>query len=449
MEPTLEFWSRLVSKSPNAAALIWPDGREVSRKAIDEKSDALSESWLKKGVNAHRLLALNLPNGVDWLIAFLACLKLKVIAVPFDPGTSEAEALQYLKDLGAQALWDGKALAQTENVEVKALRNKSIIVCKLTSGSTGNPKPLFFSSQEMLTDGESIIREMGIRADDINLGMIPWGHSYGLASVVYPLLLQGTRATWTHSPYPAEIIATCENTGATVFPSVPTILRALNRSTNVRIKLSRLRLVISAGSRLDPEVACTFRDTFGIIPKNFYGSTETGGIAFDKSGEASISGRSVGIPFETVKIKPSRGRRFYIVGKAVYRFKNPYAQRHFESSHLAADYGYIDANGELVLEKRAKGLVKIGGRRINPADVESRLEEIEGVKHAIVFGLEVDNETILTAAIETISNREDIIYELRRHLPKRLRPKKIKCFSKFPSNQRGKVDLKKIKQTFC
>ena len=448
MELTLEFWSRLVSKSPYAAALIWSDGRAVSRKAIDEKSDALCESWLKEGVKAHRLLALNLPNGVNWLVAFLACLKLKVIAVPFDPGISDAEALQYLTDLGAQALWDGKALTQTENVKVKALRNKSIVVCKLTSGSTGNPKPLFFSSQEMLTDGESIIREMGIRADDINLGMIPWGHSYGLASVVYPLLLQGTRATWTNSPYPADIIATCKNTGATIFPSVPTILRALNRSTNVKMELSSLRLVISAGSRLDPEIVCAFRDTFGLIPRNFYGSTETGGIAFDKSGEASISGRSVGIPFETVKIEPSRGRRFYIVGKAVYRFRNPYARRHFESRHLAADYGYIDSNGELVLEKRAKGLVKIGGRRINPADVESRIEDIEGVMHAIVFGIEVDNETILAAAIETIANRDDLIYEIRQSLPKRLRPKKIKCFSKFPSNQRGKVNLKKIKLTF-
>lgn len=448
MEDALQSWQRLVRCSPISPALYWPDGRVVPREELEDKSGDLVQIWSQAGLKPHRLLALHLPNGVDWMVAFLACLKLKAVMVPFDPGISREETLNYLTDLRAQALWDGTGLEVVEHVKPRVMRDRSIDTCKLTSGSTGKPKPLFFSNDEMMADGVNITATMGIRSRDTNLGVIPWGHSYGLGSIVYPLLIQGTKVTWSETPFPADIVNTCEKTRSTVFPAVPTLLKALNRSVCEKQKLSTLRLVISAGARLEPEVVRTFRDIYGIAPRNFYGSTETGGIAFDATGEASLTGGSVGTPIRGVKIEKGRGRRFYVAGPAVYRFGNPYARRNSASRHLAADYGYLDSNGELVLHKRAKGLVKIGGRRINPAEVESRIERLSTVGQAIVFGLEVNDETILAAALETTAGRGVVVRALRQNLPKRLRPKKIICFQSFPTNHRGKVDLAAIRRSF-
>ncbi len=447
-EDALESWNRLVDESPDAAALYLSDGSAVSRKELDEKSDVLRINWLKEGLKPHRLLLLNLSNGVEWMVSFLACLQLKMIVVPLNSGIEEKEAMSLLKNLRAQVIWDGKILRKQGDAKTRVFRNKKVVLGKLTSGSTGKPKLLLFSDSEMVADGENIIRAMKILGKDVNLGSIPWGHSYGLGNIVYPLLIQGTGATWTDTPFPSEIADTCAMTKATVFPTIPTVLRALSRSDCDQEKFSSLKLVISAGARLEPEIAEGFWDRFGIVPRNFYGSTETGGICFDETGEAALSGRSVGKPFEGVRILETRGKRFYVEGEAVFRFGNRNAVEGLLSKHLVADYGYIDFRGELVLEKRAKGLLKIGGNRINPSDIESRLERLALVKEAIVFGVEIDQETVLATAVESTAPREDVMREIRRSLPKKMRPKKLICFEAFPATRSGKVNLGVIQKAF-
>jgi len=371
-----------------------------------------------------------------------------MIVVPLSPGIEEKEAMGLLEDLRAQVIWDGKTLRKQGDAKIRVFRNKNIVLGKLTSGSTGKPKLLLFSDSEMVADGANIIRAMKILGKDVNLGSIPWGHSYGLGNIVYPLLIQGTGVTWTNTPFPSEITDTCAKTKATVFPTVPTVLRALSRSDCDQGKLSNLRLVISAGARLEPEVAEGFWDRFGIVPRNFYGSTETGGICFDETGEASLSGRSVGRPIEGVRILETRGKRFYVEGKAVFSFGNRNAVEGFLSKHLVADYGYIDSRGELVLEKRAKGILKIGGNRISPSEIESYLERLTLVKEAIVFGVEIDKEVVLAAAVESTAPKEDVMREIRRSLPKKVRPKKIICFETFPATRSGKVNLGVIQKAF-
>ncbi len=442
----LESWLKLVNDSPEEKVLFFPDGRGVSRKLLNDESDLLCNKWLDSGLKPQCLLALNLPNGVEWMVAFLACLKSKIIVVPLDPGFEENEIVGLLSDLRIQALWNGDCLKQYGHVKPRLVRSPDIVLGKLSSGSTGKPKLLLFSDKEMVTDGENLINAMGIRKMDINLGMIPWGHSYGLGNIVYPLLIQGTRSTWVSSVFPSDIADTCFRVKATLFPAVPTLLRALTKSDCSAADLSSLRLVISAGARLEPEIAQQFKKNFGLVPRNFYGSTETGGICYDKTGEAALTGRSVGKPIGGVQILEGRGRRFYVHSGAVYSTGNRYKREGEASKHLTGDYGYIDAIGELVLENRAKGIIKIAGRRIDPANVELRLKAIAGVSQSIVFGLEMNNDTILAAAFETELRREVLLKEIRSTLPIRLRPKKIRCFELFPVTRRGKVNLTQIKQ---
>lgn len=445
---TLQAWSEQVENEPAAIALISPEGQKLSRRELDERSDSLAGYWRTEDIRTRRLFLMKLKNGFDWMIAYLACLKLGVIVVPLDAAYTEEETLEIARDLRVQSFWDGEILHRVNRTNPRRLRSPEIVMGKLTSGSTGKPKVVFFSDAEMVADGWHIIRAMKICSGDVNLGMIPWGHSYGLGSIVYPLLLQGTCTTWTDTPFPDEIAKVCASAAATVFPSVPTVIRALGNSACDPEKLSSLRLVLSAGARLEPAIAGSFRAAFGITPHNFYGSTETGGICFDETGESALTGRSVGKPMEGVTIIEGRGRRFYVRSDAVYTFGNRYSKKGCQAKHLAADYGYLDHGGELVLEKRVKGIIKIGARRISPAEVEVRLEALESVSQAIVFGIETKGETVMAAAVETSLSRSALVRKIKEELPQRLRPKKTRCFEMFPVNSRGKVDLNTIKQAF-
>ena len=134
---------------------------------------------------------------------------------------------------------------------------------------------------------------MEIAPGDRNLGAIPFGHSYGLGNLVLPLIVQGTPIINSQEILPEPLARQIRRFGATVLPSVPAVLRALAASSVDAADLRSLRRVISAGAPLRPEVARDFHDRFGLPIHNFYGSSETGGICFDRTGEATLAGRSV------------------------------------------------------------------------------------------------------------------------------------------------------------
>src|SRR5690606_25221949 len=112
-------------------------------------------------------------------------LKSDAVVVPLDPGDPPAAQRATARAAGAGFLWHG------ETLEPLALRPRrprdGRRLVKLTSGSTGMPRALPFTDAEMLADGRHVCAGMHIAPEDINLGLIPWGHSYGLGNLVLPL----------------------------------------------------------------------------------------------------------------------------------------------------------------------------------------------------------------------------------------------------------------------
>jgi len=386
-----------------------------------------------------------LPNSVEWLEAYLACMKLGAVAVPVDPGFSSLEVDGIAKDLRVRGVWNGRHFQKGYMKKPYRFRRKDVAVVKLTSGSTGKAKALYFTDSEMVADARNLIRCMGIRNDDTNLGVIPWGHSYGLGSIVYPLLLQGTRVAWTDTAFPSEIAKVCRDANCTLFPSVPTVLRALTISDCGRKDFESLRLTISAGSKLDPALARGFKSKFGKRVHNFYGSTETGGICFDRTGEAALSGSSVGEPIEGVSIIERRSNRFCVASRAVYSYGNRNFTVDGVPMVLMADFGALNSKGQLVLEGRARSVLKIGGRRINPIRIENQLKSIGGVSDALVFSIPRNGEEVLAFALESSLSREEVRPLLKERLAARDRPKKWIVYERFPVSSRGKTNIAVIK----
>jgi acyl-coenzyme A synthetase/AMP-(fatty) acid ligase len=276
---------------------------------------------------------------------------------------------------------------------------------------------------------------MGIRAGDLNLAAIPLGYSYGLGNLVVPLLAQGTALVCASSALPQSLAADVARFKPTVFPTVPPVLRALASSDVPARALSSLRLVISAGSALAPEVARCFAAKFNRRVRGFYGTSETGGIAFDRTGAATLAGRSVGLPLRGVTIRTSRPGRIAVTSAAVLgpgRFSPP-------------DRAKLGRNGELILLGRTDRVVKIAGRRVDLAEIERALRATPGIREAFAHALE-GPKTLLAAAVET----ELAATEVRRLLKDRLAPWKVPgrlvALEKFPVTERGKVDNPRLRQ---
>jgi len=298
----------------------------------------------------------------------------------------------------------------------------------------------------MLADGSQVCSSMSIATDDVNLGLIPFGHSYGLGNLVLPLLRQGTAIVCGVVAMPHAMADVVAARRPTVFPAVPAVVRALTITDVPREQLASLRTVISAGAPLAADVAQAFHARFGRKIHSFYGSSETGGITFDRTGDAAITGRSVGTPMDGVRVMVGRGGRFIVESAAVHTIGNRRRSAEGWGQHQPADIGKLNADGELVLLGRAGRFVKIAGRRLNLAEVEQVLKQVPGVRDALVTSHAERADALAAAVMASDHSAEQLRTMLRERLASWKIPKKIVVLRDFPLTARGKTDAQKLRE---
>lgn len=437
----LAAWENTVRRAPGAVALLdAATGATWTRRALDDAASA----W-----HAHHggdlsgvTVVLAEPNGAGWLTVFLGLLRAGAVVAALDPGEPAVAQQAAARAIGAGWRWTGSQLERAVEKPRRARDARRLL--KLTSGSTGTPKALAFTDEQMLADGRQVCASMGIGPDDLNLGMIPFGHSYGLGNLVLPLLQQGTAILANVAPLPQVLAEAVQRWQPSVFPAVPALLRVLTLADVPRGKLASLRTIISAGAPLAPDIAQAFLAKFGRSVHSFYGSSETGGISYDRTGEAALSGRSVGTPLQGVTLRWGHGGRFSVASAAVLTLGN---RRRSETGHgefQLADIGQLTELGELKLIGRVGRVVKIAGRRLDLGEVERVIKAVPGVRDALVTPHAGRAES-LAAAVATELDAEAVRSVLREKLAPWKLPKKILALPAFPLTARGKTDTARLR----
>src|SRR5688500_2714128 len=115
-------------------------------------------------------LALQLPNSVDFVAAFLAALRLRLVVVPIDRDASDAEVAAILGHFAVRGLVSRHlAIGRRQATATRLAVPPETRVIKLTSGSTGAPKGIVTTEANLIADCENICTTMDIRADDLAL----------------------------------------------------------------------------------------------------------------------------------------------------------------------------------------------------------------------------------------------------------------------------------------
>jgi acyl-coenzyme A synthetase/AMP-(fatty) acid ligase len=390
----------------------------------------------------NRIVVIQMANSADWLKAFLSCQAVGAIALAIEQDVPDDGLDHLISFLRPCALWNSDGI----RLYSKSKTYKPACLVKLTSGSTGAPRPLFFEDQQMLADGHNIIATMGIDPRDVNLAAIPFGHSYGLGNLVMPLLMQGTAIAVSSDPFPFSLAGAIQDSQATVFPAVPTLLNGLVRAEIPANSLSSVRLFISAGSPLTSGQAKSFHEKFGMKVRNFYGSSETGGIAYDRTGDDTLSGRAIGDPLENVETRISPSGRLLVSSEAVFRKSNRHTATR-GASYLLPDLAMKLPDGSIALLGRTSRLVKLAGKRLNLAEIEKWIVAIEGVENAHVSVLE-DRYSRMQLAAALVSSRpiHSVKEQLKRKLPVWKIPSRWVLLEAFPVTSRGKVNYEALEK---
>jgi long-chain acyl-CoA synthetase len=461
-DPIVDAFERLVRRAPLAPLVASPQ-RRATVAEVDALARAAGSRLAERSISPAAVVGLAAVNGPGFLASLLALRRAGLVALLLDARMPEAEALRVLSALGSPFLlrcpggwprgpadWSLAAAPERDSTAGAGAVFPGAAVVKLTSGSTGAPRGIAVSAESLIADDDALTATMGLTPEDRLLTTIPLSHSYGLSSLALPALRRGALLAIPGEGDLYDPLATARQTGATFFPTVPAHLDALVRMSDPPPRPAWLRLVIAAGAPLAATTSARFRETFGLPVHVFYGSSECGGICFDREGGAAERG-TVGAPVAGVKvaIEPVEGDggvgAVTVESAAVALGYVPdpddrLAGGRFRAGDIAAWHG-----GELALLGRLDDQINIKGKKVNPREVEGVIARLPGVEEAAVLGVPTPGcgRETLRAVVACRPGRltaEEVADWCRAHLSPHKVPRSVLLVAALPRNDRGKLD---------
>jgi long-chain acyl-CoA synthetase len=429
----LAAWEETLAQKRDAPAIFDTRG-DVLRTFADIESRA---SELEGGIEDDRVYSIDCGNQPDWPSHLLAALRRRVVALPLESTITASQREAALRMCSAGD-WGERPLA----------------LLKLTSGTTAAPRAIRFNSKQLLADCTQICDTMGITGDDVNFGVIPLSHSYGFSNLVTPLLVRGVAMVLSRDRMPRAVLDDLARTGASVFPGMPVFYQAFCEMENAP-PLPKLRLCISAGAPLPLEVARKFREKFQRSIHSFYGSSECGGICYDREPKLEEPG-FVGPPMAGVTIEMLEpnvsASRIRIQSAAAGDGYFPEADPGKLGDGFFTPDDLLSPSGDgFRIVGRVSDVINVAGKKVNPAEVEAELLRFGGVRAAVVFGREsvLRNEEVAACVATSGSVHEAELLEFcRQRLSGWQVPKRIFFVEEIPVNERGKVSRRELAQRF-
>ncbi len=425
-------------------AIIWGD-REISFREVAAHA---AEYALGLDVAPGARVAIFSENRPEWIYALYAAWRRSAIVVPVD-ALSPPEEVAYilgdsrpdvvfcsrdrepvLRQAGAPA-WRGR-IAVFEDLPGCAAGPSGapfpppddpvrVALIMYTSGTTGNPKGVQLTFDNLLVNIESVSRHVPIYTpDETVLALLPLHHILPLVGCVVAPLWVGSTICFASPLAPAELVATMRRRRVTIVIGVPRFYSMIRKGIMERINArpaarllfraarrlnsravarrlfgavhrqfgGRLKYLICGGAALDPEVG---RDlwTLGFEVLEGYGMTEAAPmITFPRPGRVRLGACGQALPGQQVRIVDGEitaaGRN---IMPGYYNRPEETAAALRDGWLYTGDLGYLDADGYLFVTGRKKELVVLPtGKKFNPSEVESRLLAISPlVKEAAVF----------------------------------------------------------------
>jgi 4-coumarate--CoA ligase (photoactive yellow protein activation family) len=386
--------------------------------------------------------ALCLDNPFDFactLFALLACGKEPVIPANATPGYLADLSSAYdclLTDTDLAAL-DRDAVPQDAPPGGWAIDPNARLTL-FTSGSSGAPKPVRKTLAQFNAEVRTLEQQWGEALGQATiLSSVPHHHIYGILFRVFWPLAAGRAFDRSISADPQALQARIAQCGATVVVSTPAQLSRWPDLPGFAALAPAPRAFFSSGGPLAANTASQYAASFGAAPLEVYGSTETGGIAWRRQNESDAWRAMSGILVQRAE-------------DGALTVRSPHLGH--DNWHRTDDEAVFDSDGRFRLRGRLDRVIKLDGKRLSLAELETRLAvhpfvaqvavtRLEGVSReragAVVVLTEAGNEALRT------HGRVSLVKTLRRHLAAYFDPVVLPRHWRFrlalPFDARGKL----------
>ena len=433
-------WTKVLQRYGQQGA-IYGNDREVLRTFADIESERISWRHKLSSFAKGSTVLVQLTEDAGWPAIFLATLDLSLVMVPLETEVAGQQLDNVVKVTRPHAAIRSNELSRLHSDAPDWTKPQPDLL-KITSGTTGLPRAVRFSESQLFSDCRNICSSMGLLPEDVNFGAIPFAHSYGFSNLVTPILYQGTRFVCSRDRLPRAIHRHIENSTATVLPATPAIFQALCSLSDCD-RLGSIRVCISAGAPLPAETVQQFFRRYGLHIHSFYGSSECGGIMFDREGQLDAPSGFVGTPLDGVQITRLPNDRIEIggtnVGDGYFPDQDPETLQtgRFIPGDLVR---WLGESAQLY--GRASDFINIAGKKIHPSLVEEHIRKVPGVIDVIAFGVPSPNRNEDLVAL-VMSNppiaRQTLEAHCRAGLADWQVPRDFQIVTELPVNARGKI----------
>ena len=273
--------------------------------------------------------------------------------------------------------------------------HNSLALLLSTSGSTGSPKFVRLSQENVLSNARSIAQYLKLGEMEVPITTLPPNYSYGLSIIHSHLFVGATIAVTNKTFFDREFWNFLREVNATSFGGVPYHYEMLKKLRFTRMELPSLRTITQAGGRMEPDltkeyaVHCTNK---GMDFVSMYGQTEaTARMAYLPSEKSIDKSGSIGfaIPGGRFWLEDDSGcviETSETPGELVYEGANVcmgYADGcedldkgdEMQGRLRTGDIAIRDTEGDYRIVGRLKRFIKIFGNRINLQEVENFLQD--------------------------------------------------------------------------
>lgn len=321
-----------------------------------------------------------------------------------------------------------------------------------TSGSTGNPKFVRLSQDNLASNARQIAAALRIDASHRAFGHLPLFYSYGLSILTSHLLVGASVVLTGVSAIRPEFWQALKDHEVTSLPGVPYHFEMYRRMKLTERDLPHLRDVTQAGGRLNPERIREFHHGLskrGVRLWIMYGQTEaTARISVLPADELEGHIGSVGYPLPggTIEIDDpddtGAGEIVYCGPNVMLGYAEARADLNIGDTLTGrlptGDIGRLDADGRLWVTGRSKRIAKVVGVRVNLDDIELRLATT-GLTLAVV-----DSERGITVFYEADAEIDGLAKTCQRLLNLPPRTVDIIRVDRLPTTTAGKISYQDL-----
>jgi fatty-acyl-CoA synthase/long-chain acyl-CoA synthetase len=490
---------------------IMIDGEAYSYRELNERSNAVANALVARGIEPGNRVALMTSNCLGYVIADLAVLKTGAVKLPLNDMLTEEEFEYMISDSRAGTVIAGSSFTDTlaslvdtvdtveRGVVIETESNRFESLADLeadgdesappdvsltpadpvghfyTGGTTGKPKGVIHSHDNFLQNIYAHIMELDMTGSDTLLLMTPLPHSAGL--FLWASMLLGSTTVIRSGFEPDQALQDIEDHGVTWTFLVPTMIYTILDHDNLAdADTSSLETLVYGAAPMTPIRLREGLEEFGTVFTQFYGQTEVPNLItvlgkeehriaaeegkehrLGSAGQPALMADVKIIDTETGEPQPTAAEG-EIIATAPY-VMDEYWERPEETVETVedgwvhtGDVGRMDEAGYVYLLDRKSNMIISGGMNVYSTNVEEKLIEHPGINQVAVIGIPDKKWGEAVTAIIVPSDDDitaDVIHEFAdEKLADYKRPKRIEFRGELPKTPYGKIDKKALRQPF-